>query len=147
MNWKFILWFAGMFFAGKLFYSIFGIQYWITKNCAEKLYRMLQYETSLWYPEPCRRYLKKLKRTQVILFVVVTALVLCFVPLIGVLGYFAGYFIAFIFSLGKTGTNEANLGESCEILHKFAKDGCDASFTEALFSAAAKLMKNPYMNA
>lgn len=145
MNWKFVLWFAGMFFAGKIFYSLFGIQYWITKNCAEKLFRMLQNETALWYPEPCRRYLKKLKRIQCALFIVISALVVFFIPLIGLLGYLVGYLLTWITTLGRTGPNATNLQESGAILLKFCKTGRETDFAEALMEASDKLAKNPYV--
>lgn len=143
MNWKLIAWFAGLFLFGKLFYSLFGIQASIMKNCTQKLYNLLKYETQYWYPDACKNYIKKVKRTHAVIFVAVSAAVVCFVPLIGVAGYFVGYVLSLLFAVGKTGINENNLGESAAIISKFIKLGMEDEFFPIVVDATRKLLDEP----
>ena len=139
MTFEMFAWLAGMWFVGGMFYALIGMQGSIMRRCSKKLFLMVQNDTEYWYPDACRRYIKKVIRTNVIIILVVFFLVLQFIPLIGAIGFFAGYFLKWLFNKGKAGPNDQNLAETIAIFVRFAKTGTEENFKEILIQAAWKL--------
>lgn len=139
MTFKMIAWLLGMWFVGGIFYAFIGMQGSIMRRCAKKLYLMVRNDTEYWYPDACHRYIKKVIRTNVIIILVVFFLVLQFIPLIGAIGFFAGYFLKWLFNKGAAGPNDQNLTEAIAIFLRFAKPGKEEEFREVLMQAGYKL--------
>lgn len=139
MTFEMIAWLLGMWFVGGLLYAIIGMQASIMRRCAKKLYLMVKSETEYWYAEACNRYMKKVIRTVTIIILVASFLVLQFIPLIGAMGFFAGFFLKWLFNKGAAGPNDQNIAETIAIFLRFAKPGMEEDFREVLLQAAWKL--------
>lgn len=139
METKMILWFAGMFFVGRFVYTIFGMQIGIVKNCAMKVHYMIRNDTEYFYSDACLQYLKKIKRKNRIIIIVIAALILFFIPLIGFCGFVAGYIIRKLTTSRLTGINDNNLADTTEIFLQFAKPGMESELSEGLSWVTQKL--------
>jgi hypothetical protein len=100
---------------------------------------MVKDELDYWYADACRRYMKKVIRTDTIIILIVSFLVLQFIPLIGAIGFFAGFFLKWLFNKGAAGPNDQNIAETIAIFVRFAKTGKEEDFKEILIQAAWKL--------
>lgn len=139
MSFKMLAWFIGMWIVGGFIFTLFGVQISIMTQCAMKLYSMVRNDTEYWYSNACHRYMKKVIRNNRIIIAVIFILALLFVPLIGTVGFCAGYFLKWLFTRGATGINDQNLEECIAIFLRFAKPGMEETFGESLRWAAHKL--------
>ena len=139
METKMILWFAGMFFVGRFVYTIFGMQIGIVKNCAMKVHYMIRNDTEYFYSDACLLYLRKIKRKNRGIIIVIAALIFFFIPLIGFCGFVAGYILRKLTTSRLTGINDNNLADTTEIFIQFAKPGMESEFSEGLSWATQKL--------
>lgn len=139
MTFEMFAWLVGMWFIGGIFYAFIGMQISIMKRCSRKLYLMVKDELDYWYADACRRYMKKVIRTDTIIILIVSFLVLQFIPLIGAIGFFAGFFLKWLFNKGAAGPNDQNIAETIAIFVRFAKTGKEEDFKEILIQAAWKL--------
>lgn len=142
MEWKMALWFVGMWIVGGLVYTFFGMQITITNKCAMKLYAMLKNETAVWYPDACFLYFKKIKRRNRIIIAILFVAAYFFIPLIGLIGFAAGFFLRRLTTAGVTGTTDTNLGECIDIFARFVKPGMEEQFREAILQAIGSLQSN-----
>ena len=134
-----ILWFAGAFFAGRFVYTIFGMQIGIINNCAMKMFNMIRNDTEFFYPDACLSYFNKVKRRNRIIIFVIFAIVICLLPLIGIVGFIAGYILRKLFTLKLTGINDNNISDSIDLFVKFAKPGMEEEMREGLSYIAMQL--------
>lgn len=139
MSFKMIAWLVGMWIVGGFLYTFLGIQISIMRRCAMKLYSMVGNDTEYWYSDSGHKYIKKVIRNNTIIILIVSFLVLQFIPLIGAVGFFAGYFVKWLFTKGAAGPNDQNLNETIEIFMQFAKPGMEEDFRNGLNWAAHKL--------
>ena len=146
MNFKMVLWFAGMWFVSGFVYSFCGMQIYITKNCALKLYTLLSSNTENWYAEACKKYWKRVIRKNRIILFILAVLVIRFVPLIGTVGYFLGYIWKMFFYRPATGPIEGNLKDSAQMFRRFAKPGCEEAFESEIQKACYVLANDPLLS-
>lgn len=139
MNFQMFAWLIGMWIVGSLIYNFIGMQISITKRCALKLYSMVCDDTEYWYADSCRKYFKKVIRADTILILFISFLVLQFIPLIGAIGFFAGYFLKLLSTRRATGVTDPNIDECIKIFLRFAKPGKELEFEGNLYMAAHKL--------
>ena len=145
MKLEMILWFAGMWLASSFINSIFGMQISITKKCALKIYTLLEDSPNM-YSKACIKYWKGVIRKNRIILLIIAALVVYFVPAIGVAGYFFGWLWKCILSRGASGLSENNVLDSAKVFRRFAKPGCEEVFEEELTSAVFALCKDPFLS-
>lgn len=139
MTTEMFLWLAGMFFVGRFVYTIFGMQIGIVNNCAMKVHYMIRNDTEFFYSDACLRYLKKVKNRNRIIILVITAVVLFFIPLIGVIGFVIGYLFRKLTTSHLTGVNDNNLADTTKIFLQFSKPGMEEEFAEGLSWVMHKL--------
>lgn len=139
MSLKLVAWLIGMWIVGGIVYTFLGMQISIMRRCAMKLYSMIRNDTEYWYSDACHRYMKKVIRNNTIIILVISFIVLQFIPLIGTIGFFAGYFVKWLFTKGAAGPSDQNLEETITIFMRFAKPGMEEKFREGLHWAAHKL--------
>ena len=142
MEWKMALWFVGMWIVSGFVYTIFGMQIGISKNCALKLQAMMTADSKLWYPDACLLYFRKIIRRNRMIVAILFALVLFFIPVIGFIGFAAGYFWKMLRFSGQTRFNENNLSECVEIFMQFAKPGMEEQLRAALRQAIHSMTGN-----
>lgn len=136
------LWLAGMWIVGIFVYSIFGTQISIINRCSMKMYFMICNDTDYWYSDLCKRYMSNVKRKNMAIILAISILVICFVPLIGVCGFFAGLIIKWFFSGSATGVNQNNVDETKAMFLRFAKLGMEERFSDGLDYIGQKIMRD-----
>ncbi len=131
---------GGMLIAGFVFYTIFGLQILIIKKCAMKLYTPICNDHEFWYPESCRSYLKGVRRRNTALLLIVSAVVVVFAPLIGVVNFFLGLLFARIANGRKAGLTDDNIKETLSIFLRFVKPEKAEEFTD-LFVDVVRMVR------
>ena len=145
MNMETLLWFAGMWILGNFLYSLFGMQISISKQCAMKLCSLLSSNPQNWYPDACRKYWNGvIWKNRIILWVIAT-IVVCFAPLIGVIGYLVGIACKWLFTRGSVGLTENNIQDCIRIFVRFAKPGQEEAFANDFAQALDALAQNQMM--
>lgn len=139
MNFKLIAWFAGMCLVGNFVYSIFGTQISIINRCSRKLFDMIKNDHEYWFSDSCGKYLKSVVRKNRIIIIAISAVVILFVPKIGVLGYLIGLILAWIIGGKRTGINHENIEDTIAIFARFARPGMEEEFKEGISWVAQKL--------
>lgn len=122
MDWKSVLLFGGMWGAGMLVYSLFGLQIAIMGRCGRRLYYALYKERDNWDAEACRKYMGNVRRINWIIIIAVTVLIYFFAGN-GYKGFCCGLLFGWLISGGKTCCNAANVGDACKVFLRFAKFG------------------------
>lgn len=127
-----LIWFAAACFGGKVIMSLFGTQIGIIVRCTNKLLKRIENDAEFWDSSACKKYLRRVIVINSIILLIVSVLVVCIFPTIGIGGYFFGLFGTFGFSFSAMGINKNNLEESCQILLKFALPGMEKEMAELL---------------
>ena len=133
---------TGMFIAGFVVYTLFGMQILITKKCAMKLYRAMCNDYEFWYPESCKSYLTGVRRRNTILLLIVSAVVVVFVPLAGVIGFLLGLLFARIVGGGKAGLTDDNVKETLSIFLRFVKPEKSDEFADLFMDVVLMVRAN-----
>lgn len=135
-----LIWFGAACFGGKLVMSLFGTQIGIILRCTNKLLKRIENDHEFWDSSACKKYLRKIIIINSTILLAVSALVVCFLPVIGINGYFIGLLGTCVFSFSAMGVNKNNLEESCQIFLKFALPGMDKEMAELLPMLADQLL-------
>ena len=139
-----LFWLFGMWIIGGIVYTTFGMQIVITKRCALKIFDLLKEDAQNWYASACKKYWKKIILRNRLIITIITCLLFWFLPGIGFIGFLAGSFTKWLFTLSKTGLDENNINDSCAVFVRYIKPGKEEEFSDALGKALIHILDVEY---
>lgn len=134
-----IAWALGMWMGGSFVMSMFGSQIRIVNACTKKLIRRWIYP-ELLYIDALSKYLNSVIIKNVIIITIITALIVLFVPSIGIYSYFLGMFITWITSIGAVGLTPDNIEESFSVFQRYVKPNAEGDSAELLDVVKERLL-------
>lgn len=132
------VWFALLFAAGFFAYSVFGMQISIMRKCGQRVYWLLS-GGEAFDGDGCRKYMRKVIWTNLVILLVLDAVVIWLVPRGGPGGFNWGIVFGYLIAGGKAGCNTQNVKEAGEAFKKFVRPG----YEERIANILEETQKNP----